>query len=111
MPPYDICIVNLYREEGGKLGVHTDNSESRESLERGYPVLSLSIGASCLFTIGGLSRKDPWEPHLLASGDLVIFGRAMRLAYHGVTRILRGTTPAALGFREPGRLNLTFRIL
>jgi alkylated DNA repair protein (DNA oxidative demethylase) len=111
VPPYDICIVNLYDEAGGKLGVHADNSESPASLARGYPVVSLSIGCSAVFTIGGLSRHDPQEAHLLESGDLVIFGRSLRLAYHGVTKLLRGTTPSELGFQTPGRLNLTFRIL
>jgi alkylated DNA repair protein (DNA oxidative demethylase) len=111
VPPYDICIVNFYDEEGGKLGVHADNSESRESLEKGYPVVSLSVGATAVFTIGGLARGDPQQPHLLESGDVVLFGRSLRLAYHGVTRILRGTTPPGLGFETLGRLNLTFRIL
>jgi DNA oxidative demethylase len=110
MPAYDICIVNLYDETVGKLGVHADNSESKESLAMGYPVVSLSIGASCVFTIGGLSRKDPQMAHVLDSGDLVLFGRSMRLAYHGVTKIIKGTMPPELGFKEPGRLNLTFRI-
>jgi alkylated DNA repair protein (DNA oxidative demethylase) len=110
VPDYDICIVNLYDEAVGKLGVHADNSESKESLTAGYPVVSLSIGASCVFTLGGLSRKDPQEAYVLDSGDLVLFGRSMRLAYHGVTKIIKDTTPPELGFQEPGRLNLTFRI-
>ena len=70
-----------------------------------------AIGFLFVFTVGGLSRQDPQEQHLLESGDVVLFGRSMRLAYHGVTRILRGTTPPGLGFETPGRLNLTFRIL
>jgi alkylated DNA repair protein (DNA oxidative demethylase) len=111
VPAYDICIVNLYDEHEGKLGVHADNSESMESLAAGYPVVSLSIGATAIFTIGGLSRRDPQQRHLLESGDVVLFGRSMRLAYHGITRLVRDTTPAELGFRTPGRLNLTFRIL
>jgi DNA oxidative demethylase len=111
VPSYNICVVNLYDETSGKLGVHADNSESKASLAAGYPVVSLSIGASCVFTIGGLSRKDPQESHVLDSGDLVLFGRSLRLAYHGVTKIIKGTTPPELGFTEPGRLNLTFRIL
>ncbi len=111
VPPYDVCIVNFYDETSGKLGVHADNSETPESLARGYPVVSLSVGATAVFTIGGPSRHDPQQPHLLESGDVVLFGRSLRLAYHGVRRILRGTTPPGLGFETPGRLNLTFRIL
>ncbi len=111
VPPYDICIVNLYEEDQGRLGAHADNSESPESLARGYPVVSLSIGATALFTIGGTRRQDPQEVHPLESGDAVLFGRSMRLAYHGVRRLVRGTTPPGLGLPAPGRLNLTFRIL
>ena len=111
LPPYDICIVNWYDEQDGKLGIHADNSESKSSMTAGYPVVSLSIGASCVFTLGGLKRKDPQREYVLDSGDLVLFGRSLRLAYHGVKKILRGTTPPELGLREPGRLNLTFRIL
>jgi alkylated DNA repair protein (DNA oxidative demethylase) len=111
VPPYDVCIVNYYDEAAGKLGVHADNSETAQSLARGYPVVSLSIGATAVFTIGGLERSDPQEPHLLVSGDVVLFGRSMRLAYHGISRLLRGTTPPDLGFQTPGRLNLTFRVL
>jgi alkylated DNA repair protein (DNA oxidative demethylase) len=109
--PFDICVVNAYDEAGGKLGVHRDDSETPAALASGYPVVSVSIGAAAVFTIGGLSRQDPQTEHLLGSGDVVLFGRSMRLAYHGVTRILRGTTPSGLGFPGPGRLNLTFRIL
>src|SRR5690242_7958240 len=69
--PYDICIVNWYDEANGKLGVHCDNSETPESLASGYPVVSLSIGATALFTIGGLSRQEPQEAHLLESGEVV----------------------------------------
>jgi alkylated DNA repair protein (DNA oxidative demethylase) len=111
LQPYDICIVNLYTEAEGKLGVHRDDSETKASLTSGYPVVSLSVGAACLFTIGGLKRADPQESHILESGDVVIFGRSLRLAYHGVKKILKGTTPPNLGFDQPGRLNLTFRLL
>jgi alkylated DNA repair protein (DNA oxidative demethylase) len=111
LPAYDICIVNWYDEAEGKLGVHADNSESAASLAAGYPVVSFSIGAACVFTIGGLKRQDPQREFALESGDLVLFGRSMRLAYHGVKKILPGTAPPALTLREPGRLNLTFRIL
>ena len=108
--PFDICICNLYTEAEGKLGLHQDNSETKASLATGYPVLSVSIGSSCIFEIGGTDRKDPKEKHTLESGDVVLFGRSKRLAFHGVTKLLRDTTPAELDI-PPGRLNLTFRIL
>ena len=107
---FDVCVVNWYAEGAGKLGDHVDNSESAASIASGYPVVSLSVGASCVFRIGGTARTDAYERHVLASGDLVLFGRSRRLAYHGVRRLLPGTTPTALGLDEPGRLNLTFRL-
>ena len=109
--PFDVCIVNLYPEATGKLGDHVDNSESAAALASGYPVVSLSVGASCVFRVGGPARTDPYDRHTLDSGDLVIFGRTKRLAYHGVKRIIADTTPPDLGLPEPGRVNLTFRML
>jgi alkylated DNA repair protein (DNA oxidative demethylase) len=44
---------------------------------------------------------------LLQSGDAFVFGGPSRLRYHGVARILPGTSPGPLGLE--GRLNLTFR--
>lgn len=107
--PFDIIIANFY-EESGKLGLHQDNSESKAALDSGYPVVSFSIGASANFLIGGLKRTDPTEEMVLRSGDLLIFGRSKRLAFHGVKSMIPASTPAELGLLKPGRLNLTFRI-
>ena len=102
----DICIVNWYRESS-KLGLHQDKDESPESLERGAPVVSISLGDTALFKLGGLRRRDPIETIRLESGDAFVFGGPARLRYHGVSRILPGTAPPGLGL--DGRLNLTFR--
>ena len=102
----DLCIVNWYATSS-RMGLHQDKDESRESLERGAPVVSLSIGDSARFLFGGLKRRDPVEKILLESGDVFVFGGESRLRYHGVTRILPETGPGGLGFQ--GRLNLTFR--
>ena len=69
--------------------------------------MSISVGDTARFLFGGLRRREPVEPLLLESGDVFVFGGAARLRYHGVTRILPGTSPRALGLE--GRLNLTFR--
>ena len=46
------------------------------------PVVSLSLGDSCLFRIGGTKRTDPTRSLRLASGDAVVLGgrRAARLS-------------------------------
>jgi alkylated DNA repair dioxygenase AlkB len=60
----DICLINWYGDQG-RLGVHQDKDESRESLEAGWPVVSLSVGNTARFLFGGLRRRDPMEtPHL-----------------------------------------------
>jgi DNA oxidative demethylase len=44
---------------------------------------------------------------LLESGDAFVFGGPARLRYHGVSRIVPGTSPSELA--AAGRFNLTFR--
>jgi DNA alkylation damage repair protein AlkB len=102
----DLCIVNWYRDSS-RMGLHQDKDESPESLAKGLPVISLSIGDTAQFLFGGLRRRDPVEKLLLESGDAFVFGGEARLRYHGVTRVLPGTAPSDLPFT--GRLNLTFR--
>jgi DNA alkylation damage repair protein AlkB len=101
----DVCIMNFYRHDS-RLGVHQDKDERRETIEAGIPIVSVSLGDTARFVIGGLSRKDPMHPVMLRSGDVLVMGGRSRLRYHGVTRILPGTAPAGTG---PGRFNLTFR--
>jgi DNA oxidative demethylase len=102
----DIAILNYYDAEG-RMGLHQDKDESPETLEAGVPVVSLSLGDSARFLIGGVRRKDPVESVLLESGDAFVFGGPSRLRYHGVTRIIPGSAPPELGIE--GRFNLTFR--
>jgi DNA alkylation damage repair protein AlkB len=102
----DICLINWYGPDG-RMGLHQDKDESTEALEAGLPVVSVSLGDTARFLFGGLRRRDPVEAFLLESGDVFVFGGAARLRYHGVTRIVPRSGPAALGLE--GRFNLTFR--
>ena len=102
----DICIMNYYDAEG-RMGLHQDKDEGERSLTVGVPVVSLSLGDTARFLFGGMRRRDPVETILLQSGDAFVFGGPSRLRYHGVSRILPATAPAALGIL--GRFNLTFR--
>ena len=101
----DICIVNFY-SEASKMGVHQDKDESPETLEAGVPIVSVSLGDTARFVVGGLTRKEPTQPLMLHSGDVLVMGGLSRLRFHGVTRILPGSAPEGTG---PGRFNLTFR--
>jgi alkylated DNA repair protein (DNA oxidative demethylase) len=101
----DLTIMNFYDRES-RMGVHQDKDERRETIDQGIPIVSLSLGDTARFVVGGLSRKEPMRPLMLRSGDVVVMGGPSRLRYHGVTRIQPGTAPEGTG---PGRFNLTFR--
>jgi alkylated DNA repair protein (DNA oxidative demethylase) len=102
----DLCILNDY-DADGRMGLHQDKDESERSIAAGLPVVSVSLGDTARFLFGGTKRRDPVEALRLESGDGFVFGGAARLRYHGVSRILPGTAPAAL--EMSGRFNLTFR--
>lgn len=101
----DMCIVNYY-EDGAKMGVHQDKDERPETIAAGIPIVSVSLGDAARFVFGGLTRREPTNPLVLRSGDVLVMGGPSRLRFHGVTRILPGTAPEGTG---PGRFNLTFR--
>ena len=102
----DLCIMNWY-DADGRMGLHQDKDEGRESIDAGLPVVSMSLGDTARFLFGGLKRRDPIQSLLLESGDAFVFGGAARLRYHGVSRIIPGTAPSELDIN--GRFNLTFR--
>lgn len=99
--PPDACLVNLYRE-GARMGLHQDKDEA----DFGFPVLSVSLGDTAVFRLGGAKRSDPTRSLRLASGDVCLLGGEARLFHHGVDRILAGSSRLIPG---GGRLNLTLR--
>ncbi|HEY6256104.1 MAG TPA: alpha-ketoglutarate-dependent dioxygenase AlkB [Xanthobacteraceae bacterium] len=99
--PPEACLVNVYGPQA-RMGLHQDRDEE----DMAAPVLSLSLGDTCLFRIGGDKRNGPTRTLRLASGDAVVLGGRARLAFHGVDRIIPGTS-TLLG--EGGRINLTLR--
>ena len=99
--PPDSCLVNLYRGDA-RMGLHQDRDEA----DLGAPVLSVSLGDTAVFRLGGLARRDPTRSLRLASGDVCLLSGAARLAFHGVDRILPGSSRLVPG---GGRVNLTLR--
>lgn len=99
--PADSCLVNLYRGDA-RMGLHQDRDEA----DPRFPVLSVSLGDTAVFRIGGTDRKDPTRSLRLASGDVCRLSGPARLAFHGVDRILPGSSSLVPG---GGRLNLTLR--
>lgn len=99
--PPQACLVNFY-EAGAKMGLHQDRDEE----DFDAPVLSVSLGNTCLFRIGGENRKDPTKSFKLASGDVMLLTGKSRMAFHGVDRIYPGTSTL---LKQDGRINLTLR--
>jgi alkylated DNA repair protein (DNA oxidative demethylase) len=99
--PPEACLINFYGPTA-KMGLHQDRDEE----DFDAPVVSLSLGDSCLFRVGGLKRGDPTRSVRLSSGDAVVLGGDTRLAFHGVDRIEPGTSTL---LPEGGRINLTMR--
>ncbi|WP_406088519.1 alpha-ketoglutarate-dependent dioxygenase AlkB family protein [Kitasatospora purpeofusca] len=98
----DVAIVNHY-PHGARMGLHQDRDERADA-----PVVSLSLGDTCVFRLGNAeTRTRPWTDLELRGGDLLVFGGPARFAYHGVVRTLPGTADPALGLT--GRLNITVR--
>jgi alkylated DNA repair protein (DNA oxidative demethylase) len=99
--PPEACLVNAYGPTS-RMGLHQDRDEQDFSA----PVVSLSLGDTCLFRVGGTRRGDPTRSLKLASGDALVLGGTARLAFHGVDRILPGTSTL---LPDGGRINLTLR--
>ena len=99
--PAEACLVNFYTADA-KMGLHQDRDEQ----DFDAPVLSVSLGDSCLFRVGGVQREDKTVSFRLESGDVVLIGGRSRLVFHGVDRIYPDTSPL---LKQGGRINLTMR--
>lgn len=106
-PPPQCCLINYYEDPKARMGLHVDADEEDFSV----PILSLSLGDTALFRIGGLTRKGPTRSLRLASGDVVSLAQDARRAFHGIDRVYTGTSTllAENGFPGGGRLNITLR--
>ncbi len=97
----EACLVNFYRGKA-KMGLHRDEDEA----DFAAPIVSVSLGDSAVFRLGGLKRREPTISFVLHSGDVLVMGGASRLIYHGIDRVLPGTSDLLPG---GGRFNLTLR--
>ena len=99
--PPDSALVNRYRGPA-RMGLHQDRDEEAQAA----PVLSVSLGDTAVFRVGGPARSDPTATVRLTSGDLCVLEGPGRLAFHGVDRTLGGSSRLLPG---GGRLNITLR--
>jgi DNA oxidative demethylase len=90
----DACLINRY-SEGAGMGLHQDRDEKHLQ----HPIVSVSIGASCKFVVGGLARHEPKAKIELNDGDVLVWGKSARLVFHGVSPLKSVEI----------RYNLTFR--
>jgi DNA oxidative demethylase len=96
----DVCLINRY-VPGARLSLHQDRNE----LDDEAPIVSVSLGLSAIFLLGGLKRSDRSLRVPLEHGDVVVWGGPARMRFHGVL-------PLADGFHtetSAQRINLTFR--
>jgi alkylated DNA repair protein (DNA oxidative demethylase) len=100
-PAPEACLINLYRGPA-KMGLHQDRDEA----DFAVPVVSISLGDEALFRLGGTTRKAPTRSFKLSSGDVLVLGGEARLAFHGIDRVIAGTSRLVPG---GGRINLTLR--
>lgn len=94
------CLINRY-EPGARMALHQDKDERDLS----QPIVSISLGLPAVFLFGGLRRAERASRITLSHGDVVVWGGADRLRYHGVLALKEGQHPL-LG---ACRLNLTLR--
>lgn len=98
-------LINHYSDTA-KMGLHQDKDEEDFSA----PVVSISLGNTAKFRLGGLTRRGKTTTLDLQSGDVVVMAGESRLAYHGIDRIYQGT--CSLLQSTPllaGRINITLR--
>jgi alkylated DNA repair protein (DNA oxidative demethylase) len=106
--PPECCLVNYYNQAQSKMGLHRDADEA--ALDA--PVVSISLGDSATFRMGGATRKGPTRSLKLHSGDVFTFGGPARHYFHGIDRIFHGSSTVLAAhrpFAEGGRINLTLR--
>jgi len=96
----DACLVNRY-EPGARMTLHQDRNERDFS----QPIVSVSLGVPATFLFGGAERTAKPVRLRLAHGDVLVWGGAARLNFHGVAPLRQDMHPL---FGNQ-RINLTFR--
>jgi alkylated DNA repair protein (DNA oxidative demethylase) len=100
LPP-EACLVNFYATSA-RMGLHQDRDEQ----DLAAPVVSLSLGDTAIFRIGNVTKGGPTTAIKLQSGDALTFGGPARLVYHGIDRVIAGSSTL---LEKGGRINLTLR--
>ncbi len=95
------CLINLYRK-GEKLGLHKDNTEKNLSAS----IISISLGDTGIFVLGGKHRTDETKQHIVQSGDVIVMSGESQNFFHSFKGTVSNTSNL---LKNGGRLNLTIR--
>eukprot|EP01125_Pyxidicula_operculata_P004770 TRINITY_DN1782_c0_g1_i4.p1 TRINITY_DN1782_c0_g1~~TRINITY_DN1782_c0_g1_i4.p1 ORF type:complete len:148 (-),score=18.88 TRINITY_DN1782_c0_g1_i4:27-470(-) len=103
-------LINYYNEKA-HFKWHRDSEDPELiKMKAGKPIISLSIGLSCIFSYKNNYEEKEHNNIQLNSGDILLFGGASRMIVHSVQQIIGKTMPAPLiGSLRSGRLNITVR--
>lgn len=96
----DACLINRYAP-GTRMSLHQDKNE----VDYSAPIVSVSLGVSAVFQLGGMHRSDKASRINLQHGDVLVWGGEDRLRFHGVLPI----KPQQHPLTGKDRINLTFR--
>lgn len=96
----DACLINSYLP-GAKMALHQDRDEA----DLTQPIVSVSLGIPAQFLFGGQQRSDKAVRVPLFHGDVVVWGGADRMRFHGISPLKAAEHPRVGG----RRINLTFR--
>ena len=99
----EAAIINYYPHTKCMMGGHLDDAE--EAMEK--PIVSASFGNTVIFLIGGRTRDVEPTAMYIRSGDIVLMAGEARYCYHGVPKMIPGTSPDylysdSLASTEPG---------
>jgi alkylated DNA repair protein (DNA oxidative demethylase) len=96
----DACLINRY-VPGSRLSLHQDRNE----VDFDQPIVSLSLGLPAVFLWGGEVRTARAHRIPVTHGDVVVWGGADRLRFHGIHPLADGAHPMTGALRY----NITFR--
>jgi alkylated DNA repair protein (DNA oxidative demethylase) len=94
------CLINRCIA-GSRLSLYRDRAEENFNA----PIVSVSLGIPATLLWGAASPADEPKRILLAHGDVVVWGGASRMTFHGIDTLREGEHPATGSVHY----NLTFR--
>ncbi len=95
-------IINYYSTKS-RMGGHRDDLE----LDFTKPVVSLSLGLSAVFLLGGTTKDSAVIPILVRPGDVMLLAGDSRLCYHGMARVIPDEVSIPIVDPQIGGANVT----